>query len=350
MICSERFGTLRNGTEVTLYRLENNLGEQVELLDYGASIHAVRLRDAGGTLRDVSLGAPCAEALEAFNHEGVTIGRVANRIAFGKCVLEGKELQLECSQRGHYLHGGSGNYAHKLFHAEVSGVDGLAFSLADDGAGGFGCGARAEVSFRFGDDRRLRIRYRMEAAGTTIFCPTNHIYFDLSGNGDILNHRLRLRAGRWTPKGPLGMPQGEIAPVDGTPMDYRRGRLLGEALAQAAAEGFFPGECPQMDDTFLLDAAPGPAAELDCPGSGLGVQVYTDMPAIVAFTPFLRTVRLGKAGRYYAGYCGVALETQYVPNAVNCPEYELPIFHKGEVFTSETTYAFQTGQIQMGET
>lgn len=95
-----------------------------------------------------------------------------------------------------------------------------------------------------------------------------------------------------------------------------------------------------MDDTFLLDGGAGPAAALYCPATGLGLRMYTDMPAVVAFTPFCRGPRPGKPGRYYAGYCGLALETQFVPNAVNCPQYGQPVFHKGEALVSQTTYAF----------
>lgn len=341
MIETESFGRLPDGAAVTLYRIRNGRGESVELLDYGASIHAVRIRDGAGRLRDVTLGAAHAGELAGFTYEGVTIGRVANRIPFGRCTIEGTPLQLDCNHRGHFLHGGSGGYAHRFFRAvPLEDGRGVAFFLRDDGAGGFGCPAAVEVRFCFGDDRALRIDYRMTAGGTTVFCPTNHVYFDLSGQGDILHHRLRVAAARWTPKGPQGMPQGAIAPVDGTPMDYRRARPLGQALCQAAREGFFGPDTPQMDDTFLLDGAGGPAAELCCPASGIAVRVDTDMPAMVAFTPFCRTVRPGKGGRYYAGYCGVALETQYVPNAVNCPEYELPVFHEGETFASTTSYTF----------
>lgn len=347
MIGSEPFGMLSDGTVVTLYKIQNNLGEWVELLDYGASIHAVCLKDKDGVLRDISLGVAKAEALEQFSHEGVTIGRVANRIAYGKCTIDGKAFELECNHRGHFLHGGSGNYAHKFFSASPA-ADGqeITFSLLDTGEGGFDCAARVSVTFRFDERRRLSIRYQMKAEGTTIFCPTNHVYFDLSGEGDVLNHCLRVNANRWTPKGDLRMPQGEIAPVDGTPMDYRESRVLGEALSQAAAERFFGGDPPQMDDTFLFDRTDGPVAELSYAGTGLAVQVQTDMPAMVAFTPFVHGPRPGKHGRYYAGYCGVALETQYVPNAINCPEYELPTFRAGEAFTSVTTYTFLTQNAQ----
>lgn len=345
MIEKELFGYLTDERPVTLYRIRNKWGEMAELLDYGAVIHGIFVHDSSGRLVDVTLGVPDAKELEGFSFAGITIGRVANRIAFGRYDWEGKTVQLEQNWKGHFMHGASGNYAHRFFKVEPEGENTLKMFLDDCGDGGFGCKAEVEVDFSFDDEHRLTIDYTVTAGGDTLLCPTNHVYFNLSGTGrEILNHQLQVYTELYAPVGVNNMPEGRIASVEGTPMDFRVPRTIGEAL-ETRQEVFFRHPQPQFDDTFLL-TIPGSERKLFCaavlknPDNGICMGVYTDMPAMVMFTPFIKETRRGKAGLYYAGYGGIAFETQFVPNAVNCTSYDIPFFRKGETLKSRTSYAF----------
>jgi len=343
MIDTEQFGSLPDGRPVTLYRITNTCGEFVELLDYGAAVNSLFVRDKAGVPGPVTLGAPTAAALAERNYAGVTIGRCANRIANGQFQLDGRTVQLECGRGGHYLHGGSGNYANRFFSADADGGNAVVFSLLDAGGGGFGSRVQASVRYAFGDDHQLSIHYTMTPEADTLLNPTNHSYFNLAGSGDILHHSLQVYAHRYARKGPLHMPQGERVSVAGTPLDFRKAHCLGDVITTANAD-FFGGTPPKLDETLLLENHHGfgLAAELYAPESGRWMCVYTDMPALVLFTPWQAQPVPGPHHTVYAGYCGIALETQFVPNAINCPGFAQPLFRAGRPLRSETIYAFGT--------
>ena len=349
MIRQEVFGRLADGRAVKSYTLANAHGETVQLLDMGATIHRICVRGSSGAAADVVLGAPDARALEQFSFAGSVIGRVANRIAFGRYEAEGKTVQLEIDPRdGHFLHGGSGNYAHRLFAAELREADNaVIFRLRDEGNCGYGCPAEAEVCYRFDDAGRLTLDYTLTAGGTTLLCPTNHAFFRLSGT-DVRRDILRVAASRYAVKSPLRVPEGEIASVKDTPLDFQRPRIIGEALKAGGGRFFADAARPVLDDILLLEKLPGePAAELYSPVSGRRLRVYTDMPALIVFTPFAEG-RPGKDGERYSGYCAVCLETQFVPNAVNCHGFAIPLYHTGETLHTTTVFQFDAVPPQTG--
>ncbi len=344
MIEKRKFGDLPDGRAVTLYSIKNSLGEYVELLDFGAAIHSVYVKDAEGHLGDVVLGVnEACELSGRRTFEGITIGRCANRIAFGRFEIDGKVTQLECNSSGHFLHGASGNYAHKMFQTETDEKNNtVSFFFHDTGEGGFDCEADVKVSFTFDDNHRLEIRYEMVADGDTVLCPTNHAYFNLSGDDDVRDHYLRICADQLAPKGEIGMPTGDSMDVKDTPADFRELRLIREAI-DSDLDGLYFKKSKAYDDFYILSKKDyGLAAELISPKSGRRMRVYTDMPSVILYTPINLEPKAGKNGRFYDGYCSVCLETQFVPNAVNCPQYLSPVFRKGEKLISKTVYAFDT--------
>jgi aldose 1-epimerase len=176
----------------------------------------------------------------------------------------------------------------------------------------------------------------------TLLCPTNHAYFNLDGSPDILSHRLQIDALKYAVKGETGMPEGEQAEVADTPLDFRKLRPVGDALKPEYAP-FYKSDVSQMDDIFLLSHNSGEldlVARLEGKESGRYMDVYTDMPALIVFTGFVKEPVVGKDEQVYSGYKSIALETQYVPNAVNCTGFDIPVFPAGTPLDSETIYAF----------
>lgn len=343
MLTKSVFTQLEDGRTVYKYRITNDFGEYVEILNYGACIYSVYVLDKQGCLGDVVLGIRDAEHLTSDGFAGITIGRCANRIAYGRFQLNGKTVQLECNRGGHHLHGASGGYGSQLF-TEVpgSGECQVCLHLTDTGAGGYGGSVDVTVSFCFGNDHALRIHYHMVGDQDTLLCPTNHAYFNLDGTPDICGHELQVHAQRYAVPGPSGVPEGETAPLAGTPMDFRSLHPIGDAFREETA-AFFTRQPPAMDDTFLLEHPAGefaPAALLLSRESGRVMRVYTDMPAMIVFTRYVREPVTGKHGECYQGYKAIALETQYVPNAVNCTGFEVPLFRAGQPLDSDTVYAF----------
>lgn len=340
MIIKKLFGTRKNGVRVFIYRITNRFGEYVEILDYGAAVHSVCVRDASGDIGDVVLGVPYADALDDFNLEGVIVGRCAGRIADAKFVLNGKEYKLDAGRGGHCLHSGSGNYGMRMFEVCADETDNsIILTCHDNGEGGFESEADVMIRYQFGDDSVLHLEYRIVPTQDTVIAPTSHIYFNL-GLGDAREQILQIPASRYAGKDSRGLPDGSVCSVEGTPFDFRKAVTLREAAGRDI-EGKFLGEHASYDDILLPDGEGyREAAHLFNAGTGRRMTVYTDMPAVVLFTFGADREIPGKYGENYHGFRSVCLETGHVPNAVNCPQLPSPVCRGGELFYSHTAYAF----------
>lgn len=343
MLSKSVFSQLEDGRTVYKYRITNDFGEFVEILNYGACIYSVYVLDKNGSLGDVVLGIRNARELTNDGFAGITIGRCANRIAYGRFQLNGETVQLECNRGGHHLHGASGGYGRQLFTQIPCEEDNqVCLHLTDTGGGGYNNNVDVTVRFSFGNDHCLRIHYHMVGEQDTLLCPTNHAYFNLDGSPDICSHELCVHAERYAVPGSSGVPEGETAALAGTPMDFRHLHPIGDTFREETAD-FFTRQPPAMDDTFLLDHPAGElalAAQLQSRESGRVMRVYTDMPAMIVFTRYVREPVIGKHEQCYQGYKAIALETQYVPNAVNCTGFAVPLFRAGQPLDSDTVYAF----------
>lgn len=334
------FCDLQDGRSVYSYKISNSHGEYVTLLDYGATIHQIVVRDKNGILGDVVLGAD-PEHFEACSYKGGTIGRCANRIGYGRCTIDGRQVQLEQNLMGHFLHGASGNYSEKLFAGEIFPEENkVVFHWLDEGDGGWDCKVQVDFGFSLGDDGRLTLQLEMCGDGTTVLNPTNHAYFNLMGTGDARDHLVWISADRRVERGDAGLPNGGTLSVGGTPADFTAERSVREAMASDSV-GYFRKDKVMFDEFYVYDdRMTRLAATLYCPENGREMRVYTDMPCLVLFCAGGRKPELGKNGAVYEGYCAVCLETGFVPNAVNCPEYVSPVFTSGEKLTATTVYQF----------
>lgn len=341
MITETIFGYTNDGNEIIKYTIKNCKNECVELLNYGASIHGLYILDRFGNLDDIVLGVNQASELNGKSFLGMTVGRVANRIENGRYSIDGKTYQLECNWRGHSLHSGSSNYGTKLFVAEYDGsAQILTFNYLDRGEGGFECEVDVKISYSFNDQSELAIHYDMLTKGDTIIAPTNHVYFNLSG-GDVREHRLKINSGYIAKRNEEGIPAGGKISVEDTPADFREMKRIKEAMNHNP-EGYFDKAPQRYDEVFILkhSEAVELAAILEDECSGRKLTVWTDMEALILFNAIANPPVTGKLGRMYEGYCGICLETQYVPNAVNCSDFVKPIFKKGMVHNSTTKYCF----------
>ena len=339
MVTEERFGILEDGREITQYTITNKYGESVGLLNYGAAIHSLNVRKEDGKVGDVVLGAEKAADLTEYTFEGVTIGRCANRIANGRYTWKGKTYQLEQNKGVHFMHGACGNYAHQMFSAQYrKNGNSVIFGFRDTGKGGFDCEAEVQIKFSFNDRHCLSILYEITPAKDTLVCPTNHAYFNLTDKNDIRKHTLRVNACYAAIKDAEGIPHGEIRNVSCTNADFQQFRDIGSAMEQGKEE---TGKIPfTYDEYYLLRDISRPAAEIYAPDTKRIMRVYTDMPGLILFTPYETKARTGKNGEVYQGYCAVCLETQYIPNAVNCPGFLKPIVLANQTFRSKTSYIF----------
>lgn len=337
MVEKHIFGITEDGREVFLYRIFNQEKEYAEVLSYGASLHSLYVKDCEGNLGDVVLGAADIDGFSGFSTEGVVVGRCANRIADARFEIDGRQYQLEQGRGGHCLHSESSNFAKQHFEGVYDeNACSVTFVLEDMGACGFGCIVHVSITYSWNDAHQLIIDYHLVPEGDTLLSPTCHAYFNL-GEGDAREHILYLDADRYAVKSERGLPEGEVASVMGTHLDFTKPRLIRGALADYVPTTGRVG----FDDNYILNGEGfREIGFLLSPQTGRKMRILTDMPGLVLFASSLPMALRGKNERSYEGYCFVCLETQYISNAINCKEFKKPIFKKGEVLSSRTVYAF----------
>lgn len=334
MVTQEIFGRL-DGREIPLLTLTEG-PVSVELIPLGAAVRAIRVPDREGRSVDVCLGYDTPAEYRDWNSAlGGTLGRCANRIGGARFAIGGAEYRLTANEGANTLHGGAEGFHKKLWSCAV-GENSAAFFLdSPDGEEGFPGNLHAEVTYTL-QNGVLTMEYRASCDRDTVVNLSNHTYFNLAGHdaGSIAGHRVTLGAGRYTPSGAGNVPTGEIAPVDGTPLDLRQGALLEERLGDpflAATRGY--------DHNFVLDGG-GLAAEVCCPATGIALEVRTTLEGMQFYTSGFLTDRPGKSGARYGRASGLCLETQRFPDAVNHPSFPSPVLRAGEAYREATSWRF----------
>ena len=344
----QSFGKTENGVEVTLYTITNGGGTECSLIDLGAAWVTMKVRDRNGAFADVVIGYDNAEA---YYHNptscGECVGRNANRIGGAAFELEGVRYQLAKNNNDNNLHSGSDKWVTHLFKGSLP--DGEAGNsvrftkFSPDGEQGFPGNLDFSVTYTLTEEDALRIVYEASADQTTVINPTNHAYFNLAGNGsgDILQQEVWINADAFTPADQWSIPTGEIRPVAGTPFDFTEKKKIGRDIGADYDQLKFANG---YDHNFALNeqgTGLRHAALLTDPVSGRRMDVYTDLPGMQFYTGNgLKNTYPGKDGADYLPRTGVCFETQFYPDAVNKPDWQQPVFRKGEVYKSETVYSF----------
>lgn len=342
------FGVLPSGDSVRIFTLTNANGIELRAMDYGAIVVSLRTPDRSGALADIVLGFDDLQGyLDHSPYFGAIAGRYANRIARGRFTLDGVEHKLAVNNPPNALHGGLRGFDKVIWHAtpkqDGSGV-GMVFEyLSPDGEEGYPGTLTARVTYSLTDSNQLIIDYEATTDKPTIVNLTQHSYFNLGGDGsgDVLGHLLTLHADRYTPVDSTMIPTGELAPVQGTPFDFRAGIAIGARIGDDHAQ---VGNGRGYDHNFVINRpGPGlvPAARVVDPESGRTLDVATTEPGIQLYTGnFLDGSFPGKAGRVYRHRNALCLETQHFPDSPNQPSFPSTVLRPGETFRSRTVYRF----------
>jgi aldose 1-epimerase len=342
---SEPFGKMPDGTPVEIFTLSDGPYE-ARIATYGGIVVSLKAPDRNGKSADVVLGFDTVDGYVAnFNGPsdaffGAIIGRYANRIANGKFALEGKTYSLPLNDGRNSLHGGPHGFNNVIWKAKAieNGVE-LTY-LSKDGEAGYPGNLTATVRCTLvkGD---LRIEYSASTDKDTVINLTNHSYFNLAGEGDILSHQLTLHASRFTPVDGGLIPTGELKPVESTPFDFRKPTAVG-ARIDSKDEQLRLGH--GYDHNWVLDSGGvklAEAAELYDPGSGRVMKVLTDQPGIQFYSGnFLNGSIQGKRGRPYQLHAALCLETQHFPDSPNHPDFPTTELKAGARYHTVTVYSF----------
>ncbi len=312
---------------------------RLEILPLGATLRRFEVATAEGW-RNIVLGHPRIADYQANpGYLGATVGRVANRIADGRCLIDGRSYQLDVNEPPNQLHGGSGGFHAQGWTVVGQADDGVELTLVSpDGDQGFP--GRVQVSARFAlVEGGAQVVYRATADAPTVVNLTTHPYFNLDGegSGDTDRHRLQINASAYTPNRADGIPTGEIRDVTGTAADFRPGPLLGQARKAALAEGLTRNG--GFDHNFVVDGT-GLREHCRLTGeSGLGLRIVSDQPAIQMYGgEHFDGSQLGASGRPYPARAGVALETQGFPDAPNHSNFPSTLLRPGEEYCATTQW------------
>ncbi|HZJ77751.1 MAG TPA: aldose epimerase family protein [Clostridia bacterium] len=340
-ITKKVFGSLANGSEVFAYAIENKNGAKAEILTYGATLNRLLMPDKNDEYRDVVLGFDDLEGvLERSDFQGMCVGRYANRIAGACFEIDGKVYNLTKNEKGITCLHGAGEFSHEVWDVEEVNDNTLIFEFfSPDGSNGFPGNMKITTEYTLSDKNELIINYCASADKTTIINLTNHAYFNLKGygNGNILDHVLRIDANYYTPTDENSIPIGELSEVKSTPFDFTQDKVIGKEIKTDFDQLNY---CRGYDHNFCLNKTQGACAELYSPESGILMETYTDMPGLQLYCGNFLSGREGKKGMPMEQHDGLCLETQYYPDTPNQPDFPQCTFKAGEKFKSTTVYRF----------
>jgi aldose 1-epimerase len=347
MVKKDLFGTLPDGREIYSYILTNNHGMSATIINYGATVVKLNVPDRNGKTDDVILGYDSLSGyVNGSSYFGGIVGRYGNRIAKGKFELDGKEYQLAVNNGENHLHGGTIGFNKRVWEAKEISGNNPALQLtyvSPDGEENYPGKLTITVTYSLTDENGLKIDYKATADKATILNPTNHCYFNLTGdpNNTILEHLLMISADKFTPVDKTLIPTGELEDVAKTPMDFRNPIEIGKRINDDFEQLKFAGG---YDHNWVLNNYSGSVREIATlydSTSGRFMTVLTDQPGVQFYSGnFLNGKDRGKNGIYYKFRTGLCLECQHFPDSPNEKDFPTVVLRPGKTYNQTTIYEF----------
>ncbi len=347
-VVTEPFGKTQDGKDITLFTITNENGTILKLTDMGAVWVSLFVKDKDGRLDDVVLGLRSGDRYETATYDafGATVGRSANRISNYRFTLNGKEYILADNDKGCNLHSGPQMYYFRLWDAEIVSDEcgeGVCFSLfSPDGDQGLPGNFEVSVTYILTDDDSVIIEYKGVSDADTIVNMTNHAYFNLGGHasGPVHDELMWIDADSYTFGRNGQISDGLLHPVEGTPLDFRQLKRVGDEidcddeLVQLKG-GYDHNFCLNNNGELEL------VAKVVHEKTGRYMDIFTDRPGLQVYTGnYISEKNEGKEGVTYHPRWGTAYETQFYPDAINHPDFPSPILRAGQEFVSQTIYHF----------
>jgi aldose 1-epimerase len=340
------WGKTAAGEAVDLYTLTNAKGHSVSITTWGAIITSIKVPDKNGILGDVVLGFDSLDGyLGKHPFFGAIVGRYGNRIGGAQFVIDGKTYTLAKNDGANTLHGGLKGFDKYVWIAKPSaarGAPSLTLThISPDGDEGFPGQLTVTLTYTWTDADELRMHYVATTSKPTVVNLTNHSYFNLAGQGTILEHRLQLSCDRYTPVAKGLIPTGELAPVEGTPFDFRQATAIGSRIDADNEQVKLGGG---YDHNFVINGPAGTlrqAAHVVDPSSGRTLDVITTEPGVQFYTGnFLDGSVVGKGGKSYAKRSAFCLETQHYPDSPNQKTFPSTVLRPGQMYNTTTIFKF----------
>ncbi|HLX71483.1 MAG TPA: aldose epimerase family protein [Verrucomicrobiae bacterium] len=346
------FGTMPDGTPITLYTLRNSKGAEATICNYGGVVTTLKMPDRNGNYSDVVLGFDnLNDYLKGDPFFGALIGRYGNRIAKGHFVLDGTEYTLPINNAPNSLHGGDKGFDKVVWQATPhpsSSAPSLELTyVSKDGEEGYPGNLSVKAVYTLTRDNGLKLEFTATTDKDTVVNLTHHSYFNLAGQGNVLNHVVMINADKFTPVDSTLIPTGELKPVDGTPFDFRTPTAIGARIGQNDEQLKFGNG---YDHNWVLNNYTGVggvrlAARVYEPTSGRVLEVFSDQPGLQFYSGnFLDGTLKGKGGWVYQFRNAFCMEPQHFPDSPNKPSFPSTELKPGQVYHSTIEYRFSVRQ------
>ncbi|MGH8167193.1 MAG: aldose epimerase family protein [Woeseiaceae bacterium] len=346
------FGKLDDGTAIEAVELSSADGLSVRIITLGALIQSLEVPDRDGKSEDIVLGySTAAEYLANPQYFGATVGRYANRIAKGRFSLEDEHFELETNDGPNHLHGGLKGLDKVVWRiesvSEGSPAHVVLTHVSPDGQGGYPGTLDITAIYSLNDQNELTIEYRASTDKATIVNITNHSYFNLSGEAgttDIMDHRLKLSAERFTPVDATLIPTGEQRKVSGSAFDFRQPKPIGRDIRDGEDQQIRFGR--GYDHNFVVEGQAGTlrdAARIEDPKSGRVMELSVTAPGVQFYSGnFLDGTTVGKSGRVYRQGDALCLEPQVFPDSPNQQDFPSARLDPGATYVNKMVFRFST--------
>ena len=346
------YGTLKNGERIDIVTVTNSNNVSFSVISYGATLISVKTPDKNGSVDEITLGKPDLAGYESGHpYFGSTVGRYGNRIANASFTIDGIEYKLPANDDSNCLHGGPLGFDKQLwdlFPFRDEEKAGVKFTyVSKDGEEGFPGTLEVTAVYTLTEKNELFLDYEAITDKATPLNLTNHVYWNLSGKDNILDHRLRLDSDRYIPVNDFTIPVGEYRETKDTPFDFQTEKRVGDDID--AAGGYdhswvTPSYDKNADGMGSEKAAAGvsalaPFAVLSDPESGRVLEFRTSQPAVQFYTGNFIDHVGGRTG-FYEKNAGLCLETQNFPDSPNQHIFPSPILTPGRKYIHSTSIRF----------
>ena len=334
---TQLFGELSNGSKVYSHEISNSNGMTLKVMDYGATVIALKKTLKNGKVVDVVLGFDSLSdyvdsySLPSAPYFGATVGRFAGRIANATFDLNGKSIVLHQNNNGNALHGGIEGFSQKRWRLEQLKTDqnpSVSFSYTSPaGEEQYPGELKVSITYTLTEENELEIEYKAFTNEATIVNLTHHSYFNLEGqHSSVLEQELQINATQVLATKAM-IPTGELLSVHDTEWDYTNLKPCPEAI----------------DTTFAVNTKETLVATLLSKENNLKMEVFTNQPGLHVYVGgnCFNQIK-GKENASYHPQSGICFETQNFPDAPNHPNFPSAILLPGDIYFHKTIYKFQS--------
>ena len=329
--------SISNG-DMQQYSISND-NMQLQAISYGARIQSLK---AFG--QDVVLGFDTLENYVAKKQNfGAVVGRYIGRILGGHLQLDGKNYQLQTGSNGDCSHGGTPSFSQRYWKLTAHCDSAMTLRLVSpDGENGFPGELTLDVTYTL-TRNSLRIDYAATTTKPTVLNPSNHSFFNLTGNlgQDVLAEELWINSDSIALYDANKRVTGQMGCVRSTPLDFTTPSKIGARIDEPydqllVTKGY--DHCYQLRSKGSLAE---PCATLHDSTTGLTMTVSTTEPAMQIYTANSHNGSLiGKDGKPYIRRNAICFETMHFPDSPNKPQWPSTRLNPGETFRSSTIFSF----------